>query len=168
MSPSRHRRRARRAAARLTAEEAVGEEPSKETATEEEATAINVETDKVSVEETLPKESTTDQNPTTEEVKDVQDANVAAEATIAETVEAVNSKSCNLCDKTFGTLKGLRAHMGSQHKAIPQVDGSVDMINEPTYCKVCKECPHEIETSEDINFHVMNDHEVIEVIRELW
>ena len=61
---------------------------------------------------------------------------------------------------------GLRAHIGSQHKVIPQVDVSNDVngINEPTYCKVCKECPNEIETSEDINYHVMNDHEVKLVI----
>ena len=105
----------------------------------------------------MPKESHT------EEVKDVQDANAAAEATIAETAE--EAKTCDVCEKTFGTLEGLRAHIGSQHKVIPQVDGSSDVLNEPTYCRVCKECPDEIETSEDINFHVMNDHEVMEVIQ---
>ena len=163
VSPSSHRRRARRAAARLTAEEAVNEEPSEETATEEEATVINVETDNASVEETLPKEPhTSEQHQTTEEVEDVEDANVVAEATICET--AVEVKTCDLCDNTFGTLKGLRAHIGSQHKEIPQVDGSSDVVNEPTYCRVCKECPDDVETSEDINFYVMNDHEVMAVI----
>jgi protein-arginine kinase activator protein McsA len=123
---------------------------------------INVETENAKLEETLPKEP---QHQTTEEVKDVEDANVVVEATIAKTaVEAEEAKTCDLCDKTFGTLKGLRAHIGSQHKGIPQVDGSSDVVNEPTYCRVCKECPDEIKTSEDINFHVMNDHEVMAVI----
>ena len=63
-------------------------------------------------------------------------------------------------------MKGLRAHIGKQHKAIPQVDGSNDVTNEATYCEVYKECPDEIETSEDVNYHVMNDHEVKAVIAE--
>ena len=92
-------------------------------------------------------------------------ANENSEATISNTaVEAVEANTCDLCDKSFGTLKGLSAHIGHQHKTIPQVDGHSDLINEPTYCKVCKDCPNEIQTSEDINFHVMNDHEVNAVI----
>ena len=39
-----------------------------------------------------------------------------------------------------------------------------DVTNEPNYCKVCQECPTEIETREDINYHVMNDHEVTAVL----
>ena len=58
--PSRERRRARRAAARLNAEEAVDQEPSKETATEKEAIVTNVET--------------ADQHQTAEEVEDVEHA----------------------------------------------------------------------------------------------
>ena len=92
-------------------------------------------------------------------------ANVAAEARVGKTAaEAVEPQTCELCDNTFGTLNGLRAHIGKQHKAIPQVDGSNDVINEPTYCKVCRECPDEIETSEDINIHLMNDHQVMAVL----
>ena len=59
--------------------------------------------------------------------------------------EVVETNTCELCDRTFETLKGLRAHIGKRHKAIPQVDGSNDVTNEATYCKVCKECPDEIE-----------------------
>ena len=71
------------------------------------------------------------QHQTTEEVEDVEDANVVAEATIAKAaVEAVEAKTCGLCDKTFGTSKGLREHIGKQHKEIPQVDGSIDVVNE--------------------------------------
>ena len=98
----------------------------------------------------------------------IPEENIAAEAKDAAggkaTEEAVEANTCEVCDKTFQTFKGLRAHIGKQHKEIPQVDGSNDVIDEPTYCKVCKECPDEIETSEDINFHVMNDHEVKAVI----
>ena len=118
---------------------------------------------------------TSEQHQTTEEVEDDEHAtivdnatpkaDVAAEARVGKTAaEAVEPQTCELCDKTFGTLNGLRAHIGKQHRAIPQVDGSNDVINEPTYCKVCRECPDEIETSEDINFHVMNDHEVMAVL----
>ena len=35
---------------------------------------------------------------------------------------------------------------------IPQLDGILDKIqNEPNYCKVCKECPDEIEHNEDLS-----------------
>ena len=76
----------------------------------------------------LKEPNTSEQHPTTEEFKD---ANVVAEATIAKAaVEAVEAKTCGLCDKTFGTSKGLREHIGKQHKEIPQVDGSIDVVNE--------------------------------------
>ena len=90
---------------------------------------------------------------------------VSEEIETAEKVETDNL-TCDLCDKTFETLKGLRTHKGRQHKIksspIPQLDGLADM-HEPNYCKVCEECPHEIVTSEDVNYHVMNDHEAHEV-----
>ena len=48
---------------------------------------------------------------------------------------------------------------------IPQLDGVGDSIEtRDTYCKVCKECPDEIETSEDISYDVMNDHDTNEVL----
>ena len=95
---------------------------------------------------------------------------LAAEVKVGATAaEAVKDYPCDLCEKTFGTLKGLRAHTGKLHKAsssspIPQIDGCNDAMNEPNYCKVCKCCPNEIETSEDISYHVMNNHVVKEVI----
>jgi hypothetical protein len=74
--------------------------------------------------------------------------------------------ACDLCERTFDSLKGLRTHTGRQNKVssspIPQVDGLTD-IHEPNYCKVCEECPDEIVTSEDVSYHVMNDHEVFAV-----
>ena len=158
-SPSRQRRRARRAAARMkTAEEAQNNnETSQETAIEEIANLSNVEIESVNVEETDNVE--TNARPVDNTAAEAKDATGGKAAE-----EAVETNTCELCEKTFTTLKGLRAHNGSQHKAIPQVDGCNDVINEPTYCKVCKECPDEIETSEDINFHVMNDHDVKSVI----
>jgi hypothetical protein len=83
----------------------------------------------------------------------------------AEKVET-NDFECNLCKKTFETMKGLRTHIGRQHKVtsspIPQVDGLSDR-HEPNYCHVCEECPDEIVTSEDVSYHVMNDHQVQDV-----
>jgi hypothetical protein len=40
---------------------------------------------------------------------------------------------------------------------IPQIDGfsDLELTSKPTYCKICEE----METSEDINYHVMNNHE---------
>ena len=48
---------------------------------------------------------------------------------------------------------------------IPQLDGESEQdVNEPTYCKLCKECPDEIESAEDLSYHMMNDHEAQEVL----
>ena len=40
----------------------------------------------------------------------------------------------------------------------------IDISNEPTYCKICKECPAEFETAEDVSYHVMNNHETQDVL----
>ena len=152
-----YRRLQRRAAERKAAAEAVQEE-----------TVIDVEAEQAKADEIVVDVDA--EQASIENVNARPEVNNAAEAKDATgdkaAEEAVEANTCELCDKTFETLKGLRAHIGSQHKAIPQVDGSndVNVINEPTYCKVCKECPDEINTSEDINFHVMNDHEVKSVI----
>ena len=69
-------------------------------------------------------------------------------------------------------MKALRIHKSRKHKAasrsplpIPQLDGdSSNEAFEENYCKVCEECPDEIETSEDVNYHVMNDHEANTVL----
>ena len=49
---------------------------------------------------------------------------------------------------------------------IPQIDGVGD--NNPddeTFCKICKEWHEETKTSEDLNFHVMNNHEIVDVFQ---
>ena len=113
-----------------------------------------------------------------EQAKQANQATLAAEASVGvntSTAEkAVKDFLCDFCDKTFETLKGLRTHTGRLHKEtsspIPQIDGCND-ANEPTYCKVCRKCPNEIETSEDVNYHVMNNHdkkEVLEVYGQEW
>ena len=48
--------------------------------------------------------------------------------------------------------------------AIPQLDGDIDISSEPTYCKICKECPDEFESAEDVNYHVMNNHQTQDVL----
>ena len=55
-------------------------------------------------------------------------------------------------------------HDKSVDDAIPQLDGEIDITSEPTYCKICKECPDEFETAEDVNYHVMNNHETQDVL----
>ena len=86
---------------------------------------------------------------------------------VAEQAAAVKDYPCDLCERTFGNLKGLRAHTGKQHKPtnspIPQLDGAVEFVHEPTYCKICKECHPETKTSEDLDYHVMNNHETTSV-----
>ena len=55
--------------------------------------------------------------------------------------------------------------------AAEQVDKDLDIVLEPTYCRICEECPEEMESSEDISYHVMNDHEtklVYEEYEKLW
>ena len=87
--------------------------------------------------------------------------------TVAEQADPLHP--CDLCEKSFGTLKGLRAHVGRQHKTscspIPQIDGVDDSYNEATFCKICQSCHEETKTSEDLNYHVMNNHEVIHVYK---
>ena len=52
----------------------------------------------------------------------------------------------------------------TQGSPIPQVDGVGD--NKPDdepFCKICKECHEETKTSEDLNFHVINNHEMVDL-----
>ena len=114
-----------------------------------------------------------DDNPDQEEVATAAEASAThcettnqaiAEQAVA-AAESVKDYPCDVCDKTFETLKGLRTHTGKQHKTtssspIPQIDGADDNINEPTYCQICKKCHEETKNSEDLNYHVMNNHEV--------
>ena len=47
---------------------------------------------------------------------------------------------------------------------IPQLDGeSVCVRNDSNYCKLCKNSD-EIESAEDLNYHMMNDHDPQEVL----
>ena len=70
----------------------------------------------------------------------------------------------------------LRAHEVNKHRVtyspIPQNDGACDLdARQPTYCKICEECPEEMKTSEDVNYHVMNNHAtnlVYEKYGKLW
>ena len=75
------------------------------------------------------------------------------------------------------TLKSLKQCSSTEdsfisENVIMQLDGATEeMVSKDTYCKVCRECPEEIKTSEDISYHVMNDHptnEVIEVYGRDW
>jgi hypothetical protein len=165
-SPSRQRRRARRAAARLTkADEAVNMETPKDTTIEE----------IVNVEETVTEEP--HQSPEVEEENKTAEEAISSETETKKTIaeQADPEHSCDLCEKSFGTLKGLRAHVGRQHKTssspIPQIDGVDDSFHEATFCKICQSCHEETKTVEDLNYHVMNNHEanhVFEIYGHDW
>ena len=53
-------------------------------------------------------------------------------------------------------------------ETIPQVDGSLEIARDKyypeNYCKICEECPNDIETAEDVNYHTMNDHQAKDVV----
>ena len=74
----------------------------------------------------------------------------------------------------FATLRGLKQHQGRQHKAIssiPQMDGAGDMIDYNLFCKICEDCHEETKTIDDLSYHVMNDHEVGDVMKsygQIW
>ena len=104
------------------------------------------------------------ENANTEEV-------VAAETEndLLKAEKAVSEHLCDICEKTFLTQKGLRSHKGQVHKAtyssIPQIDGTSDTIQETTFCRICKDCHEETKTSEDLSYHVMNNHETSHVFQ---
>ena len=55
---------------------------------------------------------------------------------------------------------------------IPQLDGesSEQECEKPNYCKLCKECS-ELETADDLSYHMMNDHnpeEVLQIYGRQW
>ena len=54
--------------------------------------------------------------------------------------------------------------VGEVNGTIPQLDGGLEIVNEPTYCRICKDCHEEIETAEDLSYHVMNNHETNDVV----
>ena len=95
----------------------------------------------------------------------------------AENVEAkVQSFRCEECDKTLSSDMNLKEHEVNEHRVtcspIPQNDGACDLdVLQPTYCKICEECPDEMQTSEDVNYHVINNHEtnlVYDKYCKLW
>ena len=93
-------------------------------------------------------------------------AETAGEA--EEVVEKIDDFNCNFCDRKFKNLNVLRIHISRTHKTanrsnIPQIDSESSDIFEENYCKACEECP---ETSEDVNYHVMNYHEANAVIQK--
>ena len=53
---------------------------------------------------------------------------------------------------------------------IPQLDGATANVEDKNYCKICKNSD-EIESEEDLSFHMMNDHdpnEVLEIYGHNW
>ena len=124
-TPSRQRRRMRRAAAREVHAAEASEEAVAEVAANEEIavdalrTVEQTGTDKAnSVEDSI-------ENDRKAEVVD-EPVPVAEQATLADTA------NCDLCDSVFKTARGLKVHKGRTHKTITQLDG-VDEISENIY-----------------------------------
>ena len=75
---------------------------------------------------------------------------------------------CDICERSFAIQRGLKQHQGRQHKdpalsSIPQMDGAADaMIDDDLFCKTCENC-NETKTIDDLSYHLMNDHEVVDV-----
>ena len=63
--------------------------------------------------------------------------------------EATLEYSCDLCERSFATSRGLKQHQGRKHKAptpssIPEMDGADDlMIDYNLICKICEDCHEE-------------------------
>ena len=84
---------------------------------------------------------------TAEEVVDRENVSGANEMAAA---EAVTHFKCDLCDKTFNSVRALRAHQGRTHKAtgspIPQLDGESELLeNCVTYTFVSEYALDDIE-----------------------
>ena len=78
-----------------------------------------------------------------------------------------NEVTEEVLDDTIDNDKDFR----NESATIPQLDGETDLVCKDTYCKVCRECPDEMETSDDISYHVMNDHypkEVLKMYGQEW
>ena len=160
---TRERHRQRRADARKTTEEAVIEETN---LVKEDELKVGATEKVVTIETFL--------NPVDKTVTN-DDVDMCAEDAESEENE-VGSLKCVECDrKCFSTID-FKEHQVNEHRVtsspISQIDGASDIDElKPTYCKICEECPDEIETSEDVNYQVMNDHAtnlVYEKYGKLW
>ena len=173
-SPSRLRRRARRAAKR-NAENAESAE-NVDTAEEVASNLEVVEADKAATKEA---EKAMENKAAENATNDITD-NKANDTTTVEVEEvaeeATSEHSCDLCEINFATLRGLKQHQGRQHKAqaissIPQMDGAGDVIDYNLFCKICEDCHEDTKTIDDLSYHVMNDHEVADVMEsygQIW
>ena len=93
------------------------------------------------------------------------------EARIIELAEEAENKSENANENIIENLENpnivtvevnanpIDEFSPESNDAAEKVDEDVDIVLEPTYCRICEECPEEMESSEDISYHVMNDHE---------
>ena len=122
MSPSRERRRVRRAAERnvsfaeTEAENAENTEEFNEEVTEE-VTSNDANHEALEAGKAPANEGDTDKLKTAEKATKKQPVNAVAEEASTENVQ------CELCDLKFGNKRGLNIHVGLTHKVIPQLDG---------------------------------------------
>ena len=47
-----------------------------------------------------------------------------------------------------------------------EIDSKVDKLDEPTYCKVCEEVHEEMEITEDLSDHIVNNHDKEDVLKK--
>ena len=100
-------------------------------------------------------------------VADAEKKAAAHDATKAEKADAdVQEKAEEAKKGEMPTIEKIEEAIDEKlsDDAIPQLDGDIDISSEPTYCKICKECPDEFESAEDVNYHVMNNHQTQDVL----
>ena len=105
-------------------------------------------------------------NATTEEVvnkvtEEVIKGNTVTEEVTSETTSKDPSRNVEVAVKA--TTEVTEEVVDDELDTIPQLDGDLDFLNEPNYCKICKDSD-ELETAEDLSYHMMNDHDPQDVL----
>lgn len=114
VSPSRQRRRTRRAAERN-----VNRDENTEVA--EEVTSNNANLEVVEAEKATTKEA--EKNESSEEPEAAEKAPNKESIDIVAEEASTDNVQCELCDSKFRNMRGLKSHEGHAHKTIPQLDG---------------------------------------------
>ena len=170
-SPSKQRRRARRAEVRKLAADEAAVKASENVETPKEATKDNLVIVTKEVNDIKAVEETAETKCTGEVIDEfcrnaeyIVDSEVGAEEANDSTVE---SKGCaNLTEEVTPEIDDQES---VDNGKIAQVDGA-DEHDDPNYCYICKNSD-EIESEGDLSYHMMNDHpasEVLSLYGEAW
>ena len=101
-------------------------------------------------------------NATTEEVVNkVTEEVIKVNTVTSETTSKDPSRNVEVT--VIATIEVTEEVIDDELDTIPQLDGDLDFLNEPNYCKICKDSD-ELETAEDLSYHMMNDHDPQDVL----